>query len=193
MIIKPENKKIESLYSVFTEEAIKLSRMCIPFFALIGAALPFFIFFASQFMENSRSFDFDDLCDVLPIAAITGAVVGFLIKGFVKNLIIKENATFITEIKKSGLKVEDDFITGKMLKVVQTTNVKTNIEPIPRKAFDVSFKLSQISNVEILDKNMNKANYSKFCIITVGVEKYYLVCLSDADAVSLRDYILSSK
>lgn len=193
MTIKPEIKKIDSLYVVFTEEAKKISKMCIPFFALIGAALPFLMFFVLQLMENSRSFDFDDLCEMLPITAITGAVVGFLIKGFVKNLIIKENANFITEIKKSGLKVEGDFITGKMLKVVQATNVKTNVEPMPRKAFDVSFKLSQISNVEVLDKNMNKANYSKFCIVTVGVEKYYLLCLNEADAFSLRDYILSSK
>lgn len=193
MIIKPETNRIDSLYVVLTDEAKKLSKMSIPFFALMGVAIPFFMWILSQFMRNSRSFDVDDLFQMLPFAAIAGAVIGFLIKGFIKNLIIKDNATFITEIKKSGLKIEGDFITGKMLKVVETTNVKVNVEPIPRKAFDVSFKLSQISNVEVLDKNINKANYSKFCIVTVGVEKYYLLCLNEADAFSLRDYILSSK
>ena len=106
---------------------------------------------------------------------------------------MKENATLISEIKNSGIKIEGELITGRMMKMDERTTTKSNsaVQVIPRKSNDVAFKLSQISNIEVSDKRIQETDYSKFCAITVGSEKYYLMCLDDNDAVELRNYVLN--
>lgn len=193
MIIKPNPVKIDALYERLKKSSDKLAKYSIPFCVLMLVGVVLIMFILGELVDDFKSIDVDDLFSVIPVLAIVGVVLGFIVKSFIKNILLKENATLISEIKNSGIKIEGELITGRMMKMDERTTTKSNsaVQVIPRKSNDVAFKLSQISNIEVSDKRIQETDYSKFCAITVGSEKYYLMCLDDNDAVELRNYVLN--
>ena len=193
MIIKPNPVKIDALYERLKKSSDKLAKYSIPFCVLMLVGVVLIMFILGELVDDFKSIDVDDLFSVIPVLAIVGVVIGFIVKSFIKNILLKENATLISEIKNSGIKIEGELITGRMMKMDERTTTKSNsaVQVIPRKSNDVAFKLSQISNIEVSDKRIQETDYSKFCAITVGSEKYYLMCLDDNDAVELRNYVLN--
>lgn len=193
MIIKPNPVKIDALYERLKKSSDKLAKYSIPFCVLMLVGVVLIMFILGELVDDFKSIDVDDLFSVIPVLAIVGVVLGFIVKSFIKNILLKENATLISEIKNSGIKIEGELITGRMMKMDERTTTKSNsaVQVIPRKSNDVAFKLSQISNIEVSDKRIRETDYSKFCAITVGSEKYYLMCLDDNDAVELRNYVLN--
>ncbi|MBQ8783097.1 MAG: hypothetical protein IJZ57_04920 [Clostridia bacterium] len=193
MIIKPNPVKIDALYERLKKSSDKLAKYSIPFCVLMLVGVVLIMFILGELVDDLKSIDVDDLFSVIPVLAIVGVVLGFIVKSFIKNILLKENATLISEIKNSGIKIEGELITGRMMKMDERTTTKSNsaVQVIPRKSNDVAFKLSQISNIEVSDKRIQETDYSKFCAITVGSEKYYLMCLDDNDAVELRNYVLN--
>ncbi|MBQ7957567.1 MAG: hypothetical protein IJ279_05965 [Clostridia bacterium] len=196
MIIRPDTNRIDSMYESLKKNAKKVSNMMLIIVPIIMICFPFLISIVTHLIEDSRKLDFDEIFPIIPVFLILGLVIGFVAKMFFHNFILKENATFVSQVKNSGIKIENDLISGRMLKVV-APNTAVNInkvqEVLPRKAFDVAFKISNVSNIEITDKILAEVNYGKFCTLTTGSEKYYLVCLNDADATSLRTTILNYK
>lgn len=196
MIIRPDSVKIENMYNSMKKTAKKSSGMFVPVFACIMVCFPFIIAIITQFLENSRSMDFDDLLPLISIFLVIGIVGGLIFKAFMHNAILKENVAFVSQVKNTGIKIENDLISGRMLKVDENspaTRIAKVQEVLPKKAFDVAFKISNVTNVEISEKILANINYGKFCTITLGIEKYYLVCLNDADALELRNTILNYK
>ncbi len=193
MIIRPNSEKIEKLFENLKRDGKRLAKLCIPYCTIVLALIPFFISAITMLMDGNKWLSMDEALSIVPICAAVGAVIGFVAKTFIYNLILKNNASFIGELKKSGIKVEDGLITGKMLKMEQSAPVNARVEILPRKTFDVAFKVSQVTNIEVIDKTIKSVNYSKFCVITVGAEKYYLMCLNDTDANELRNYTLAYK
>lgn len=193
MIIKPNPVKIDKLYDSLKKSTSKLSKYCIPFCALMPVCLVFILFFLGELSDDFKSIDVDEIFSIIPVLVIVGVVIGYIVKAFVKNLILKENATLISEIKNSGIKIDGELITGRMMKMDESVTGKSNaaVQVIPRKSNDVAFKLSQISNIEVSDKRIQDTDYSKFCIVTVGADKYYLMCLDESDAFELRNYVLN--
>lgn len=193
MIIKPNPVKIDALYERLKKSSDKLAKYSIPFCVLMLVGVVLIMFILGELVDDFKSIDVEDLFSVIPVLAIVGVVLGFIVKSFIKNILLKENATLISEIKNSGIKIEGELITGRMMKMDERTTTKSNsaVQVIPRKSNDVAFKLSQISNIEVSDKRIRETDYSKFCAITVGSEKYYLMCLDDNDAVELRNYVLN--
>lgn len=193
MIIKPNVAKIDVLYENLKKSTNKLAKYSIPFCVMMLVGVVLIMFILGELVDDFKSIDVDDLFSVIPVLAIVGVVLGFIVKSFIKNILLKENATLISEIKNSGIKIEGELITGRMMKMDERTTTKSNsaVQVIPRKSNDVAFKLSQISNIEVSDKRIQETDYSKFCAITVGSEKYYLMCLDDNDAVELRNYVLN--
>lgn len=193
MIIKPNVAKIDVLYENLKKSTNKLAKYSIPFCVMMLVGVVLIVFILGELVDDFKSIDVDDLFSVIPVLAIVGVVLGFIVKSFIKNILLKENATLISEIKNSGIKIEGELITGRMMKMDERTTTKSNsaVQVIPRKSNDVAFKLSQISNIEVSDKRIQETDYSKFCAITVGSEKYYLMCLDDNDAVELRNYVLN--
>lgn len=193
MIIKPNPVKIDKLYDSLKKSTNKIARYCIPFCALIFVGFLFIIFCLGELSDDIRTMDVDEFFSGLPVVAIVGVVIGFIVKAFLKNLFLKDNATLISEIKNSGIKLDGELITGRMMKMDENAIVKSKsaVQVIPRKSNDVAFKLSQITNVEVSDKRIQDTDYSKFCAVTVGADKYYLMCLDESDAFELRNYILN--
>lgn len=196
MIIRPDTNKIDSMYESMKKNAKKVSNMMLIIVPIIMMCFPFLISIVTHLIEDSRKLDFDEIFPIIPVFLILGLVIGFVAKMFFHNFILKENATFVSQVKNTGIKIENDLISGRMLKVVAPTtavNINKAQEVLPRKAFDVAFKISNVSNIEISDKILAEVNYGKFCTLTLGSEKYYLVCLNDADASLLRNTILNYK
>ncbi|MDD6147192.1 MAG: hypothetical protein PUB43_09145 [Oscillospiraceae bacterium] len=198
MIIRPNEERIEKLYKEIKQSGKNMDKYLLPcctaFFALFPIMITVSTKLAYEIADTRSYLDLDEALKLIPIFAIVGAVIGFAVKPFVSNLKLKDASSFISELKNSGIKIENDLITGRMLKSDQTTSKATaNIELLPRKSYDVAFKISQISNIEIVDKVLQKINYSKYCIITVGTDKYYLMCLTEQDASALREYILNHR
>lgn len=193
MIIRPNPIKIDRLYENLKKNANKLAKYCIPFCVLVLVGFIVILFLLGEMFDDFRSIDVDDLLAIIPALAIAGVVLGFIVKAFFKNLLLKDNATLISEIKNSGIKIEGELITGRMMKVDEKAVTKSNsaVQVIPRKSYDVAFRLSQVSNIEVSDKCIQESDYSKFCTITVGADKYYLVCIDESDAFELRNYILN--
>lgn len=193
MIIRPNSEKIEKLFEDLKRDGKRLAKLCVPYCTIVLALIPFLISAITMLMAGNKWLSMDEALSIVPIFAVVGAVIGFVAKSFIYNFILKNNASFIGELKKSGIKVEDGLVTGKMLKMEQSAPVNASVEILPRKTFDVAFKISQVTNIEVVDKIIKSVNYSKFCVITVGTEKYYLMCLNDADANELRNCILTYK
>lgn len=193
MIIRPNPIKIDRLYENLKKNANKLAKYCIPFCVLVLVGFIVILFLLGEMFDDFRSIDVDDLLAIIPALAIAGVVLGFIVKAFFKNLLLKDNATLISEIKNSGIKIEGELITGRMMKMDEKAVTKSNsaVQVIPRKSYDVAFRLSQVSNIEVSDKCIQESDYSKFCTITVGADKYYLVCIDESDAFELRNYILN--
>ena len=193
MIIKPNPVKIDTLYERLKKSTNKLAKYSIPFCVLLLVGVVLIMFILGELVDDFKSIDVDDLFSVIPVLAVVGVVLGFIAKSFIKNILLKENASLISEIKNSGIKIEGELITGRMMKMDERTTTKSNsaVQVIPRKSNDVAFKLSQISNIEVSDKRIQETDYSKFCAITVGSEIYYLMCLDENDAVELRNYVLN--
>lgn len=193
MIFKPDSRKISELFAKLKDNSNEVFKILLPSIVVITTGLPILMVIVSNLVDDLRDIDFSDVSSMIPIGIVIGVVIAFAGKPFIKNLILKENAKFISEIKSTGITVEGNLITGKMLKIVQPqTNVKVQ-EILPRKAFDVAIKIANISNIEINEKIVGKMSYGKICAITSGTEKYYLMCLKDEDLNELRKLVLNNQ
>lgn len=193
MIIRPNPVKIDALYTDLKSNAKKLSKVSVLACMSLGLFMPILMVVFTELIDGSKSLDADDIFGFAIAGVIAGAIIGIFLKPFIKNLLVKNAATLISEIKNSGIKIENELVTGRMLKIDEAVASKSNsaVQVIPRKSNDVAFKLSQVSNVEVADKVLQEIHYSKFCTITVGADKYYLMCIDDNDAFELRNYILN--
>ena len=146
MIIKPNPIKIDTLYENLKKNATKISNCCIPFCCLMLIGINLIVFVLGELVDDFKSMDIDELFSIIPILTVVGIVLGFIAKSFIKKLILKGNATLISEIKNTGIKIEGELVTGRMLKTDENVAVKSNtaVQVIPRKSNDVAFKLSQI-------------------------------------------------
>ena len=117
MIIKPNVTRVESLYSSLKKNASNVSKACVPYFALICPGLILLLYFMTQIIDGSRKMDLQDAFTAIPICALVGAVIGFIAKPFVKNLLTKGSVSLITEIKNTGIKIDNELVAGRMMKM----------------------------------------------------------------------------
>ncbi len=185
MKICPEERKVSELFNALKSTSKKASNMMIPIFAFLFMSFALLVPVLGSIMDSMKSVDFDDVLPLLPVFLIIGAVIGLIVKPFLSTLTMKGNAELISQIRETGIEIENELVTGKMLKMVQPTNTNMR-ETLPRKAFDVTLKVSNISNIEVNEKVIGKVNYGKMCTITSGGEQYYLMCLSDEDLTKLK-------
>ena len=193
MNFKPDTHKIAELFKKMKDNSNEVFKILLPSIVIIMTVMPMLLLMIGNLIDDYRHIELSEIFSALPMCAVLGAVIAFAIKPFIKNLILKDNAKFISEIKSTGIIVEDNLITGKMLKIVQPqTNIKVQ-EVLPKKSFDVAIKINNISNIEINEKIIGKVNFGKICKITSGTENYYLMCMKDEDLINLKRIVLSNQ
>ena len=196
MIIRPDKAKIEYLFEARNAEEKKLSNKLVFIIPIFMCLIPMFVMVITNLMDSGNIMSFNEMLEALPICVIIGVAFGFVGKVFIGKLLCKHSVMLISQIKNTGIKVEDDRITGKMLKHEQlqgATAVSNTQQILPNRSFEVALKISNITNIEVEDKVVGTVNYGKFLTITLTSDKYYLMCLNDEDAVSFRSYVLNYK
>lgn len=191
MIIRPDSCKVEKLYQMKKEESKELAKKLMFVIPFILCVFPVLMMIVSNVLDDVRDMDFDDIMGFFPVCIIMGAVLGYVAKNFAEKFLIKNSASLISQIKNSGVKLEEGMLTGKMMKPEQQIPGNNVQQVLPNKTFDVTFKISNINNITIEDKVIGKVNYGKYCTLSVGADKYYLMCLDDNEAVELRNYIMN--